>query len=488
MKKLFRLISFLLVIAMLPMAAFAAEANNIASVTITTSANTVFVKAGDVPDITATVTVTYTDGSVVEEPLTVPEINTDTVGRHCISLAAYDALTPVYVMVMNEDADMSVYGDLLKTHWGYKAVRRCVMAGIMGGVSATKFDTASDISRAEFCQMIYNLYKNDVKVINTLSEVTFDDVGGEAWYYDAVTACASSGVVFGDDGNFNPADSITRQDAALIMMRIVWGNALEELDANELLAAAQENGIPAVDFDEADDYAKTALAASLGLLYNGNETGEIKPKSNISRAECAAMISNYFFEGYNDPAIKKLVYLSPSRQIHNPYKGIDTSEGEQMYIVADYAKAKLEEMGYEVYVADIERYIKYDDCRADEAKALGADVYVAIHSNATTGKNNGSENGAICFYNGNNAGAKELAQSVYGRVSALTPTTDNGIENDMLTSIPYAEIRLPEMANILLEVEYHDYKPYAKWIVDNVKNIGEAIALGIDDYFKLYNM
>ena len=475
----------ILLVATLSLTAFATDGTN---VTITPSADSVFVKLGETPDISATVSIPQSDGSVIEEAVVIPEIDTDTVGRQRVMLSAYGVEVPVYVTVMNEDADMSVYRDITKIHWGYKAIRRCVMAGIMGGVSESRFAPENDISRAEFCQMIYNLYKNEPDIFAVQNEVVFDDVTQDAWYYDAVNACASGGIILGDNGKFSPSAPITRQDVALIMMRIIHGDALNEADSDALLAEAAANGIYAADFSEADDYAKTALAASLGVIYGGNEKGEIMPKSNITRAECAMIISNLFFEGYNDPEIKKLVYLSPSRQIHNPYKSIDTSEGEQMYIVADYTKAKLEEMGYDVYIADIERYIKYDDCRADEAKALGADVYVAIHSNAIDGKNNGKENGAICFYNGNNVGAKELAQAVYDRISALTPTEDNGIENDALTEIPFAEIRLPEMANILLEVEYHDYYQYAKWIVDNVQNIGEAIALGIDDYFKLYNI
>ena len=40
------------------------------------------------------------------------------------------------------------------------------------------------------------------------------------------------------------------------------------------------------------------------------------------------------------------------------------------------------------------------------------------------------------------------------------------------------------MANLLLEVEFHDYAPYAQWITQNTDGIGKCIAQGIDDYFK----
>ena len=40
------------------------------------------------------------------------------------------------------------------------------------------------------------------------------------------------------------------------------------------------------------------------------------------------------------------------------------------------------------------------------------------------------------------------------------------------------------MANVLIEVEFHDYKPYANWIVNNKEAIAKAIASGIDKYLK----
>lgn len=76
--------------------------------------------------------------------------------------------------------------------------------------------------------------------------------------------------------------------------------------------------------------------------------------------------------------------------------------------------------------------------RASEAEQMGADAYVAIHSNCYNKTNNGESadgaGGATGIYNGNNKGSKELAQFVYDRLAAFTPTEDNGISNDMLTS------------------------------------------------------
>lgn len=457
-----------------------------------------FLRIGDKPDISgATVTLKYSDGTEITENLVnemLPEnLVTDTVGLTYIPILVNQREFVLCVTVMNEQADMYVYKDLETDFWGFDAIRKCVMAGFFRGVAEDEFGITSYISRAEFCQMLYNIYKNSPDVMDMTQEIQFTDVEEGKWYYEAIMACAKSGIVNGiGDGLFDPVSPITRQDAALMMMRIIVGEeALSQTDSDAVLVTARENGIPAVDFDDVSDYARNALALSLGVLYNGTDEGKVNPKFNIMRCETATMISNYFLKDYVLPELpppKYLVYLSPSNQMSNRYAGFDdvnvVSEGIQMQQVADYAKEYLEEMGYEVYICDVELSIRDEEFnRAIEAKQMGADAYVAIHSNSMPG-NTGKYQGTTCFYNGNNEGAQQLSQAIYDRVAALTPTKDNGNRNDMLEQTPFSEVWRPEMANLIIEVEYHDHYPYAKWIVENTQPLALAIAQGIDDYFK----
>ena len=126
---------------------------------------------------------------------------------------------------------------------------------------------------------------------------------------------------------------------------------------------------------------------------------------------------------------------------------------------------------------------------------MNADCYVAIHSNAIGATNNGSAKGTWAFYNGEREGSTELARAVYNKVAALTPTAEskNSFQEDISYTkehnqkSPYAEVWRPTMANVLLEVEFHDYAPYAQWIVNNSEQLGIAIAEGIDEYFKSLN-
>ncbi len=175
-----------------------------------------------------------------------------------------------------------------------------------------------------------------------------------------------------------------------------------------------------------------------------------------------------------------LIYLSPSHQMDNRYAGYDTTEGAQMIAVGTLVYETLKAKGYDVYLTPKETSLVY---RADEANAKGAICYVSIHSNAVTGTNNGSAQGTTVYYS-NNPGSKSLAKAIYDPLAALTPTKDNGIINDSLTRLPYKEIRLPKMANVIAEVEYHDYAPYAKWIIEHRSDLAAAIVKGIETYMK----
>ncbi len=262
----------------------------------------------------------------------------------------------------------------------------------------------------------------------------------------------------------NPTKNITRQEMTAIVAR--------ELDYDidtllEDLLLKVEMELAATNKPASKLKAVKAALSKAQAAYRSNSDSK-KEKTYIALYKEAKNV----FHSY-------VVYLSPSNQLTNPYTGVDTNEGAQMQAVADLLKPMLEEMGFTVYIADPTSNIRV---RGADAKSKNADIYVAIHSNATGGANNGSWQGSLIFHS-NNSGSKELAESVSKYLSKVTPTADSGIKNDSYAEAPFVEIRDPEMANILAEVEFHDYPTYAKWIVNNKKKLAQAFADGIWEYF-----
>ncbi len=475
-----------------------ADEKTVTGIRLETDARNRFVTLGSQPDFSgAKINITYYDGSTqaldFDEKYLV-DWQADTLGRCYAKFDVNGELFTEYFIVYDEQKNALDFRDVTRRYWGYKQIQHCYSAGFFVGLSKTEFGVVNNMTRAQFCQMIYQIFKNDDEVFTRHKQASFADVSNDAWYFKAVTACAESEIVSGmGDGTFCPDNPIKREDVAVIMMRILLGpTGADTVDIESALAEARQNkGIEAKDFELTSNYAKKYMASALGVIYYGDTTGNLNPQNNITRTECAAMINTLFFDGFVDPAPKRVVYLSPESG-GNQYAIYDKkdpvksqyTEHIQMTLVAEKIKEILEKQGIEVHIATKEISIRDENNnRAMEAASFNADCYVSLHTNAAASSNSsGKTQGTTCYYNGNNAGSKELSQFIYNKVSALTPTKDLGNHDDMKTLKPFAEIRLPTMANVLLEVEFHDYAPYATWIVNNIDNIAQAVADGICDY------
>lgn len=158
------------------------------------------------------------------------------------------------------------------------------------------------------------------------------------------------------------------------------------------------------------------------------------------------------------------VYLSPSSQSDNKYSYGNWTEAQVCRKIADYAKIALERNDFTVKLAREGLNVQQ---RIAESNDWGADVHQPIHTNA----GGGDGTLVLCYAGCTN---DKYVKNVYASVSALTPTKDDGIRvNKGIAEIAGTVAMCP-----YLEVEFHDNSITAKWIVNNMRNIGEAIAKG----------
>ncbi len=165
-----------------------------------------------------------------------------------------------------------------------------------------------------------------------------------------------------------------------------------------------------------------------------------------------------------------LVFLSPSRQTGNIYYKSGISECKQAFIMSGYCKERLEAVGLEVYECPI-KYVLED--RGKLAAKKKSKCYVAIHTNA-----GGNESGTMVFFNRKSEKSMRLALCLYDTVAPVTPDKDSGIKN----GVDYKECKYPYeegVPSVLLEVDFHDKKESAKWLLDNGELCGRVIADGI---------
>lgn len=167
----------------------------------------------------------------------------------------------------------------------------------------------------------------------------------------------------------------------------------------------------------------------------------------------------------------KKIYLSPSSQPDNLYAYGNTNEQVQCRKIADACEIALKSCGFDVKNGGYGSM--YD--RVAESDAWGADLHVAIHTNAFDGETTGTR--IFCF---NNYGeGYKASQAVFNALAPVTPGTSENVRVDA----ELYEVRASDAPCVYIEVDFHDVAYIAEWIIENVELIGETICKGICDYF-----
>ncbi|MBE6758712.1 MAG: hypothetical protein E7554_01290 [Ruminococcaceae bacterium] len=213
-------------------------------------------------------------------------------------------------------------------------------------------------------------------------------------------------------------------------------------------------------------------------------TGWISREDVVITNSCKTLATREYTK--DEPIV---IYLSPSRQGGNPYIIGNTTEKEQMEAVAAVTHRILkEEYNCVVYTANPDLDLRE---RAFEAKELKADIYFAIHSNATG--SDAVRYGASSYYCGASGRSKKLGQAVVDELNAIAPKKCN-LDKQMYSALQsfggvgYAEVRDPYnlgMVSILVETDFHDNELTAQWIMDNHEAIGRALANALVSTFEI---
>jgi len=195
-----------------------------------------------------------------------------------------NSVSPVIpaVDIPTEQIEYLPFDDMKNCEWAKEAVYKLYSAGVVRGVSDTKFEPDRNVTREEFVRLLvtgFNLtYTDD-------SDVMFADVKKDDWYYDYVRIAANLGVINGkDNGNFGIGEPITRQDMAVMISRTF------KLILPQLTQTVTDCNF--IDKNEIADYALQAVAFVQNTkISTGIGNGAFAPKDLATRAQCALIIS-----------------------------------------------------------------------------------------------------------------------------------------------------------------------------------------------------
>lgn len=172
------------------------------------------------------------------------------------------------------------------------------------------------------------------------------------------------------------------------------------------------------------------------------------------------------------------VYLSPSNQTGNiGVKSVGfTNEEKEMNDLSNYIEKRLKENNVKVYRNNPNGNI---NLWVADSKYYGADLHIAIHSNASTDH---TSKGIETWINEQTSDTYSLANMIQSDLLNIYYDKENGNRGVKYSNGALGETRMPKFG-ILVEVAHHDYEEDAKWIMDNKELIGNTIADSILKYF-----
>ena len=172
------------------------------------------------------------------------------------------------------------------------------------------------------------------------------------------------------------------------------------------------------------------------------------------------------------------VYLSPSNQDGNlGVKSVGyTNEEKEMNDLSNYIEKRLKDYNIKVYRNNPNGNI---NLWVADSRYYGADLHIAIHSNAST---NHTSKGIETWINDQTSDTYSLANMIQSDLMNIYYDKENGNRGVKYSNGALGETRMPKFG-ILVEVAHHDYLEDAKWIMDNKKLIGNTIADSILKYF-----
>ena len=112
----------------------------------------------------------------------------------------------------------NVFADMDENHWAYENVKKLKELGIVNGDEKGNFNPSSNVTREQFLKMLVEV----LGITPVYSKTSFADVDGNAWYASYVSAGTDAGIINGiTSETFGVGSEISRQDMAVMILRVL---------------------------------------------------------------------------------------------------------------------------------------------------------------------------------------------------------------------------------------------------------------------------
>ena len=187
------------------------------------------------------------------------------------------------ITVMTKLQSTKLFSDVRKSDWYYNAVKYVYEHKIMSGINSSTFAPDQKLTRGMIVTMLYNMENHpSIKGTSKFSDVQNKNV----YFYNAVVWASNNKVVSGyANGKFGPDDNITREQLATILYNYCRYKGKYQTVHADYSKFTDSNKI--------SSFAKWGMNWAVGHKIVNGSNGKLNPQGTATRAEAAAMISNY---------------------------------------------------------------------------------------------------------------------------------------------------------------------------------------------------
>ncbi len=174
-------------------------------------------------------------------------------------------------------ANLQTFSDIPATYWAFQDISELTARGAISGYPDGTFKPGAPVTRAAFLKLVLSA----VGVQPAVTTSTFSDVSPKAWYAGVIDAAAQKGILIGDHGKALPNQPISREEAAVILMRAL---------AAQQVQLSSGKPVSYKDASSIDAWALQSVsqATELGILQ-GLPDGTFNAHGTLTRAQAAAM-------------------------------------------------------------------------------------------------------------------------------------------------------------------------------------------------------
>ena len=274
-------------------------------------------------------------------------------------------------------------------HWAEEQIGIWSDYGVISGYNG-EFAPNRSITRGEFAVVLNRLMAYDKTVENRFADL------GEKYYTDSILKLNKAGVMQGFDGKISPENSLTREEAAIMICRAL---GIETEDTADKTFE---------DYSFVSEWARPYINAMVNKgLLNGSD-GKLNPKNSISRAEVITILNNAVFPVVSDEQdVVKSFDISKILVISVGNTTIENCEINGKIIITQGVKKgtvtfKDSEIKGEIVIDnDREEFIKLEDTTVADEDMLENEAFVSEKKEDKEDKDDGGGSGG----SGGNSGS-----------------------------------------------------------------------------------